>query len=165
MLCFVYQSRRLLIHVATRRVSMLEATAAGCFPLCPNQLVYPELYPAEFLYNTPQQLKKTLAAFAARPALVRAADPRLKIPLERFDEATLRCVRAASVNAATATTLTERTIHARPLFEEVLLGATPLRTGGLPPPPPFNPRGMEQWQARCTKNGPPPSKKSKSEPL
>ena len=52
-------------------VSMLEATAAGCFPLCPNRLVYPEIYPAECLYNNPNQLKKQLRQLCKNPDLSR----------------------------------------------------------------------------------------------
>ena len=48
-------------------VSMLEAAWLGCYPLAPNNLVYPELYPQECLYNTQQQLYKKLAKFCRNP--------------------------------------------------------------------------------------------------
>ena len=48
-------------------VSMLEAAWLGCYPLAPNNLVYPELYPQECLYNTQNQLYKKLAKFCLNP--------------------------------------------------------------------------------------------------
>ena len=39
---------------------MLEATMAGAYPLVPNRLVYPEMYPAEFLYEDDSTLCKRL---------------------------------------------------------------------------------------------------------
>jgi hypothetical protein len=48
-------------------VSVLEAVKAGCWPLCPNKLVFPELFPSECLYNTEGQLVKKLRYFARYP--------------------------------------------------------------------------------------------------
>lgn len=50
-------------------LAMIEAAYAGCFPLVPDRLAYPELYPAEFLYADAGALAARLRAMILeRPA-------------------------------------------------------------------------------------------------
>ncbi|KAH8354769.1 hypothetical protein KR084_007102 [Drosophila pseudotakahashii] len=52
-------------------VAMLEATFCGCYPIVPNKLVYPEIYPKDNLYNTSNALIKKLYNFCRNPGAFR----------------------------------------------------------------------------------------------
>ncbi len=50
-------------------LAMIEASYAGCWPLVPDRLAYPELYPAHMRYGTPAQLVARLRSLILdRPA-------------------------------------------------------------------------------------------------
>ncbi|XP_017110778.1 glycosyltransferase-like domain-containing protein 1-like [Drosophila elegans] len=52
-------------------VAMLEATFCGCYPIAPNKLVYPEIYPKENLYGTSNSLVKKLRNWCRNPRAFR----------------------------------------------------------------------------------------------
>lgn len=71
-------------------VSLVEAVSLGCFPLCPNRLVYPEMYPQNCLYNTQRQLFKRLKQYCKNKNLAKTHYYATDFKLERFDWDTLQ---------------------------------------------------------------------------
>ncbi|XP_078465248.1 tRNA-queuosine alpha-mannosyltransferase-like isoform X14 [Lampetra planeri] len=69
-------------------VAMIEAAHCGCYPLCPDALVYPEIFPAQCLFRTPAQLLKQLRYLCARPASLRQRSD--KVDTTPFSWVTLR---------------------------------------------------------------------------
>lgn len=65
-------------------VAVLEAVALGCVPLCPNRLVYPELFDKGNLYNTDCQLQKILTRWCKRPDIARSL-PRVDVTRFSWD--------------------------------------------------------------------------------
>jgi len=64
-------------------VSVLESVYLGCFPVVPNRLVYPEIYPTECLYNTDAQLVKLLRKFCTHPEQLRSQS--INLDFTRFN--------------------------------------------------------------------------------
>ncbi|XP_065916622.1 tRNA-queuosine alpha-mannosyltransferase-like isoform X2 [Dysidea avara] len=81
-------------------VAMMEATYFGCYPLCPNRLVYPELYPKECLYNTTQQLFKRLKDFCLHPYKAKKSVP--KMDFDRYSWGTLQKGYCAALRTSVA---------------------------------------------------------------
>ncbi|KAJ8977790.1 hypothetical protein NQ317_014696 [Molorchus minor] len=70
-------------------VSVLEAVYCGCFPLLPNSLVYPEIYPKNCLYSNLDELYKSLEAFCLQPNLLLQLREDIGIDFETYSTTTL----------------------------------------------------------------------------
>ncbi len=68
-------------------MSVVEAAYAGCHPLLPRRLSYPELFPedehSEFFYETDEELAEKLIVMAKDPGIARGLD--LRAWLGRYD--------------------------------------------------------------------------------
>lgn len=67
----------------------LEATHCGCFPLVPNRLVYPEIYPKCCLYNDCTDLFKLLQDFCLDPSAAVKLRNSLEIDFEKYSACSL----------------------------------------------------------------------------
>lgn len=65
-------------------ISMLEAVSCGCFPLCPNSLVYPEIFPDQCLYKNEKELLERLVNFCKVPQMAVKMRKELNIDLSKF---------------------------------------------------------------------------------
>jgi glycosyltransferase involved in cell wall biosynthesis len=95
-------------------LAMLESCYAGCFPLVPDRLAYPELYPAQFRYDGEEQLTARLRALVtgrpapgaarhlAEPFTLPALAPAYAELFEQVAEGTRRAPRAARPSAGPA---------------------------------------------------------------
>ncbi|XP_059486957.1 glycosyltransferase-like domain-containing protein 1 isoform X2 [Neocloeon triangulifer] len=70
-------------------VAMMEAVISGCHPLCPNAIVYPEIYPTECLYENEEDLFNRLAKFCSEPRSARISFGEIKIDVEKFSDKVL----------------------------------------------------------------------------
>lgn len=65
-------------------VFRLEAAYLGCFPLVPNKLVYPEIYPKECVYDTEEELFKILSYYCDNPLAVLEQRKNLKLDFDLY---------------------------------------------------------------------------------
>lgn len=59
----------ILLYVNFFVLFRIEAVYCGCYPLVPNDLVYPEIYPEECLYKDDGDLYERLEYFCKKPSI------------------------------------------------------------------------------------------------
>ncbi|KAJ8927947.1 hypothetical protein NQ314_019580 [Rhamnusium bicolor] len=64
----------------------LEAAYCGCLPLVPRNLVYPEIYPSECLYNDLEDLYIMLKRFCLEPNLAVQLRAKCDINFDKYSE-------------------------------------------------------------------------------
>lgn len=57
---------------------------SGCYPLLPNDLVYPELYPSTCLYSSLEELYYKLNELCTNPALAMKKRNDLQVNFEKY---------------------------------------------------------------------------------
>ncbi|XP_045463089.1 glycosyltransferase-like domain-containing protein 1 [Harmonia axyridis] len=70
-------------------VAMIEAAYCGCFPLVPNNLVYPEIYPNNCLYSNIEDLYARLKCYCLNPTLAYEDRSKLDLSFEKYSSVKL----------------------------------------------------------------------------
>lgn len=67
----------------------MEAVYYGCYPLAPNALVYPEIYPPECLFSDVLDLKNRLKQFCLDPSLAIEAREKINVDFNQYSSKTI----------------------------------------------------------------------------
>lgn len=67
----------------------MEAVICGCYPLCPDDIVYPEIYPKECLYKSEDELLNRLTQFCLSPETPNEKVKSIGFDFSKFKDKTL----------------------------------------------------------------------------